>query len=250
MQYHLSWEQQQLLKRMTLQVCLIGKDGFVLASDTRILKILPGEITQRFSTTKIFCNQMLRAAWCSAGDDLARQFCEQLEHHLSEIKEEALPLSNSELGGYFQSAADSVRNRCSHEEQMWGKGKALFACSGDDGSRAWCLHLSFLQTPQRWDLYRVVPLSDKLVIGAEGNASIFIAERYYRADATLDELLRIASHTVLMGGKIDPYAVNGLEVVVARNGQLLKLTESELKLLRGESQRLDEDIARQFGASD
>jgi hypothetical protein len=56
-EYSLSWERGQLLRRMTLQVCLIGKDGFVLASDTRVLGFSPTEMNHSFSTRKIFFNQ-------------------------------------------------------------------------------------------------------------------------------------------------------------------------------------------------
>lgn len=244
-QYERSDEQEQFLKRMTFQVCLIGRNGFVLASDTRVVKMLPREINQQFSTTKIFFNQPVCAAWCSAGNDLTRQFCEELEKLLAQDADGA-PSSDREFCEYFQKAAEQVRRQTSFEEQMFGAGKVLFVCAPPNRARGWCLNFGFLQTQQKWDIHRVMPFTDKHTIGAEGNAAIFFPERYYGPDRPLAELVGIAAHTILMAGAIDPSAVDGLEVVKCQDGGLRMFPESELALLRRESKHIDDQIAKGF----
>jgi 20S proteasome alpha/beta subunit len=83
-------------------------------------------------------------------------------------------------------------------------------------------------------------------IGARGCSAPFIFKRYYSPDSSQEEMLRIAAHTVLMGHKIDPATIDGLETVVCSRGRLRILSENELAELRKFSEQIDEQIRYKF----
>lgn len=244
--YHLSWEQEQLLKRMTLQVCLIGKHGFVMASDEQGARIANGEVTQRYSTGKVFFNESECAVWCSAGHDLARRFCEELERILAAPLSGTTQRSAMQISECLREAASRVQASSSINEQKVGWGRVLLAFAREGEVVARCLQLGWIQAPQKWDISNSIPFRDKMSIGAEGNAALFIFQRYYSPDSSDLELIRMAAHTVLMGHRIDPGAVDGLEIVVCRNGLLRRLGEAELEELRKFSTDLDRYTQDQF----
>jgi hypothetical protein len=133
------------------------------------------------------------------------------------------------------------------EEQECGQGKILFVAWMDGAIKGYLFEVNWIKTPQKWDICRAPEFSDRMNSGATGNAAIFFPERLYQKTQSEVVHLRIAAHTVLMGHRLDPGPIDGLEIVVCRAGKLRKLLQDELDSLRSFSNQLDSLMAKQFG---
>jgi len=241
----LSWEQKRYLKRMTLQVCLIGQEGFVLASDTRGVRLGPGEITQHYSTSKIYLNERECAAWCSSGHDLGKRLCERLSELFADLTSDS-QRTFTQLSHCVRDAAAEVQVSGFEREMQLGKGKLLLVAQREYEIRGFIFELGWGTNPQKWGTVGGECFKDKMNSGATGNAAIFFPERHYSKALQESELTRLAAHTVLMGHQLDPGPINGLEVVVCRSGTLHRLTQDELESLQQFSNSLDDLLAKQF----
>jgi hypothetical protein len=79
--------------------------------------------------------------------------------------------------------------------------------------------------------------------GDNKNAAVFIAERYYRENFKIEELLPLAAHSVLMAGKLNPASVAGLDIAVWRNSESLPimLSQEDTSALKIRSDSVDSD---------
>lgn len=233
---------------MTLQVCLIGQDGFVLGSDTRGVRLGPGEITQQYSTSKIYFNEHECAAWCSSGHHMARSLCDKLEELL------AIPALNGprtwmQFHSDLRRAVEVVQLSSSPEEQQVGQGRILLVAGMEGEIKGYLYEVGWVQNQQKWEIYRSIPFRDRMISGATGNAAIFFPQRFHSITRQEPEMLRIAAHTLLMGHRIDPGPIDGLEIVAFHAGKLRKLSDDELDSLRSFSDQLDCRMAEQFDSA-
>jgi 20S proteasome alpha/beta subunit len=241
----LSWEQKQYLKRMTLQVCLIGQDGFVLASDTRGARLGPGEITQHYSTSKIYLNERECAAWCSSGHDLGKRLCERLSELYADSTSDS-ERTLTQLMHSVRDAASEIQLSAFEREMQLGTGRLLLVARREDEIKGFIFELGWGTNPQRWGTVSGDCFEDRMCSGATGNAAIYFPERHYSRDSGESELIRVAAHTVLMGHELDPGPIAGLEVVVCRSRRLRRLAQFELEGLRSFSVAQDRLLSKQF----
>src|ERR1019366_10439548 len=82
----LSWEEEEFLDRMTLQICMIGSDGFVLASDRLSVSMAHHLTTTTFQSEKIYFNHDWSAAWCASGYSCTDVICQDLQSALQDSK--------------------------------------------------------------------------------------------------------------------------------------------------------------------
>lgn len=234
--------------KVTLQACFIGTDGFVLASDTMTVMLGLEAITQRSSReTKICFDSTAGAAWCSSGHDICRRMCQRIKANWSGCGDDAITTFQNLLDG----AVAWCRTNVHLDEQT--KGNILFAAREGGKSVAvkcqidWFVNNDSYQNLTKWDCVDGgQPFSDKALQGDIGNPAIFFAERYYRSDMTVRDLVPLAAHVILTGGQLNPYGVGGLEILLADDQGCRKLTEAELTPLRDASSRIDESIVQQF----
>jgi hypothetical protein len=242
----LSWEHEQYLKRMTLQVCLIGQYGFVLASDTRGVRLGPDEITQHFTASKIYFNERECVAWCSSGYDLGKRLCQMIDELFTTEEAQNGQRTLPELTRLVRDIASSVNTSVYERQMKIGDGKFMLVAQRGAQVEGIIFELGWMTNPEAWGTKGGHPFKDKMVSGATGNAAIFFPERFYRKAQTELEHLRIASHTVLTGHQLDPGPIDGLEIVVCCAGKLRELHEDELESLRNFSLNLDTLVADQF----
>jgi len=230
---------------MTLQVCLIGQDGFVLASDTRGVRLGSDEITQRYSTSKIYFDKNECAAWCSSGYDLGKRLCEKLAVLFAD-QHTGGQRTLDELQRCVRDVAVDVQVSADERQYQLGKGKMLLVAQRGSQIKGFIFELGWGTNPNRWGTLGGDSFPDKMTSGATGNAAIFFPERHYSKALGESELIRLAAHTVLMGHQLDPGPIDGLEVIVCRAGTLRRLGHDELENLRSFSAALDDLLSKQF----
>lgn len=248
--YHLSWEEEKYLKLMTLQVCLIGADGFVLASDTRAVIVGARETTRRYSTPKIFLNESESAAWCSSGGGICKKVCQELEK-LLDAPHVSKPHPLDQINKCLREAVAKARESASEHEQRCGKGKILLVIYRDAEAVGFILQTDWVDSPEpHWDIAASDIFRDKMSSGDTGNASLLFPERYYAENKREEELVRIAAHTILMGHQVSRDFVDGLEIVAfrSRDSKFHVFDKEELASLRQFSSRLDNLLIEQFAA--
>jgi hypothetical protein len=225
-------EESWRFNHMTLQVCFIGSDGIVLASDTRRVEMGPSVVTSTMSAPKISMDASRRFAWCGAGDPIVGQVCA----HIGELISDTPEFFSGEPTVPLRDAGRKIR-----DSQRWGDGnKRIFFASASMRS-FWLLDMNR-------PVIEVTQPHVKCVIGDSRNAAVFFPEYYFPDEMTsVDNLLPLAAHTILMGSKCNPSWVEGLEIAVSKAGKFRRLTEFELNELTLKSATIDSLIRGQLG---
>ena len=117
----------------------------------------------------------------------------------------------------------------------------MIACESDSDIELW--QVSPCAVPQGAVLSDACVITDKCVGGDADNLGWFFTERYYQMGQTLDSLLPLVAHTLLMASEINPTGVEGLEIVKWVKGQgIERLREKELTALSKRSRKLDAQL--------
>ena len=203
---------------MTLQVALVGKDGFVIASD---MKAVAESLIRRATE--------MRQILISEKGDLV---CAFSGHHLLSKAANRLLKSASEPGTNIslclEAKAEQAFDDYERNIQVTIHGDLIVAIPGTP-PQMW--NVSFLNGQASSQ-----PVSDRVIRGDRINPAVFFAERYHAVEQSVEELKVLAAHTVIEGGLLDPTYVGGLDVLVSTNGEKPRfLEEHELQLLRSRS---------------
>jgi hypothetical protein len=86
-------------------------------------------------------------------------------------------------------------------------------------------------------------VKDKVVTGDGANAALFFTERYYQK-RPIRELAFLTAHTVLVGGRLNPGGVSGLDIVFCESSGIGSLSEKSVAALRAKSEQLDDSLGR------
>jgi hypothetical protein len=237
--------QEQYLKLMTLQVCLIGKDGFVLASDKRAVRCGPEETTQCYSTEKIFFNEREGVASCSSGHELLKVLCQILEEELA-TPDQSGKRSLDQIKQCLRQAVEKVQNVYPVEEQKYGQGKLMLVADVGESIKGCVFHGAWINTSAKWDLFKVEHFTDKMSCGDTRNGAPMFVEKYYGQTEGEVAHLRLAAHTILTGAQLSPQFIGGLEILTFSGGKFRKLLEDELEELRRFSAKVDKSLLRGF----
>ena len=219
---------------MTLQIALLGKDGVLIASDTRVLKtklsgIEPIQIYEHEDKVILNSPKTVAVAWSD----------------------------NKPSGGFILAALDAFDSEWGKESSslsklcwnLWEKEKEKRQCEPIDCT----LLIAKSKEKQiykarfsRTDPMEIVAKPESLmrsglVAGNDTNSACFFIHRYLPKElVATGRLAKWAAHYILMGGKINPHGVDGLSVHISKNGGVFKrLSERRLRQLESESNRLD-----------
>jgi hypothetical protein len=210
------------IEPMTLQIAMIGKDGIVIASDTKASSAanwrqIPSgtqrTITRTFKGPKILISPTNSLVCLFSGSDAAALLAQTMVANAP--REFA---NDREVSDYLTK---QTSKNMTNELIIAAIPKALAGVH-----KLW--RVSFLSEP--------VPLvgvvEDKLYGGDESIASVFYGERYYDASRTVDELILLAAHVILEGHHLFS-SIDGLTVLTIKDGEEPKFIDNaELDLLR------------------
>jgi hypothetical protein len=223
---------------MTMQVCLVGSDGFVLASDTKMTVDGNGEIRSSTHTSKIEFLPDKGFCCCVAGNQLASVAARIIRKKVKENRFEI-----GEMQGVLEDAANDAWKECygtpsplSYEDIY--RNRVIAAMSTTKETRVWKLEL--IRT------FDCLSVKDKVVIGDPQNPSVFLIENFLPKRPVRSEQLKLLAASVIVLGNRYNSNVDGLEMVVAKNGVLEKIEDSEIEALASEVMTVDKSVLRLF----
>jgi hypothetical protein len=192
---------------MTMQVAMVGSDGWLIASDmcrTLMMPLRSGSLT-----TKIVIGKHSDLAYAFWGDDCAVLAGEKLEQRYS---------------GMPQSDKNQLRHALvEFGNESWSKAKKSLASPPDPTLQRGLLIGFASSTYPLWDL-RIgedcsiaYDVPDKVCVGDPTNPALFF-ERYHSATLPIERLMQVAAHIILTGAYFNPYVAE-FEMSVCKNGQ-------------------------------
>jgi hypothetical protein len=217
--------------KMTFQIALVGKDGFIIASDRKAVR--GGEPTYagayQMRTTsdmrKILVSENHNLVCAYAGNQIVSWVAERLVKSLKDgVGSDPSNLLQDKIGEIIAAFPSQLQENIT--------GQLIVAVPGT--SQLW--EVSFIAGQ-----VVVRPVSDHLFGGDRGNSGVFFAERYSAEinDRTVDELKLLGAFTVLEGGFLNPTGVGGLDILVSKHNEKSRfLDDGELQLLCDRAQSL------------
>jgi len=224
---------------MTLQVALVGTDGIVLASDKRTSDV--DFVTTTSRTSKIIVDDAATVAIAYAGHEISRYVAGRILREPSVLESKGSYLIDVE------KLAETVYKE--QEEQITQDSRRGFRTDSQllivqrkDLSRFHVLHMDRAKSLSE-------PRYDKAIIGHATNTACFFAERYYRK-APVDALKLLAAHTILTAGRINPFGIEDLEMLVCTPEKFESVTLEEISALKSRSQDIDDKLRQLLGATE
>ena len=193
---------------MTFQLAIGALDGWIMASDTKEVRyagIASHRIRETTDTKKLFYDPGTRTTYMISGDDVGRDTAQDV---LKMVKERG---NNYPDVDWLQNELPALVSA------MWKREialrppsprKVIFAFG--DSRPFWELWIEKKSTIER--------IYTKVWGGDETNAAKFFLQRYYSPDLPVRKLLPLVAHTILMGAKINPSGVGGLEITFLEEG--------------------------------
>jgi hypothetical protein len=221
---------------VTFQVGIVGTDGVLLAGDLRYTDGSSG-LRAGSHSSKIHVRGSL--ASCASGDRWASRAAECCLNNLR---------SGDGAGEHMFEQCRRVLEQCELEgdKPQAPHGSILFVSRNDGKSELWFADFRTGEIPRN--------IQDRIWIGDVGNAAVFFLEKYAPAEPgfRIDELKLLAAHSVLMAGALNPAGVEGLELVLCRDGvgDFERIEREELAVLKERSAALDSTIARALRRDD
>ena len=231
---------------MTLQIGLVGPDGFVLASDKRCVSVGANIMTTSFTTEKIYFDHNWSAAWCASGHWCTDVICQALQVEL-ERRGNAIPRGTQAVLLLLRRIVEAHAVEVSRANL--GNGRILLIQDDQQGARGYWLDVGWVSADLAWGVTAGREFLDKMHGGDLGNSAVLFADAYYNPTCTVDRLARLAAHVILMGAKLNPSWVEGLEIVIGERGDLRRCAPSEIEQFVEFSKTLDFLISRQLRGS-
>ena len=226
---------------MTLQVALIGTDGFVIASDTKAVS--GGGIAAPFSkkhrlrmfseTTKIIHNDADTLVCAFSGNQTIREIARRLRDAVGED-------AGQDLAAQLQNKIDAAFAACSDTVRNNANGLIIVIIPNAENGMPKMWEISFHGQPL------VEPTHICSIGGDRSNSAIMWAQQYQieGLKRSVDELKLLAAHTVVEGHFLNATEVDGLDVFVAKNGEKPRFLENdELQSLWDRSEVLRDKLA-------
>jgi hypothetical protein len=228
----------QELKFVTLQIGLVGIDGLVIASDRLVGQLEIDKETlvagySTFTTTKFEIGPDFLC--CLSGDKIAELAAIKVRELRSDggnraVKEMLQSAGNEAWKHYENTPFDPVTR------------KLIVACPRPDWS-LWQLEIDELSLAR--------PVYDKVIAGDPINSARHFVTNYVPKGGPIplpvNQLVFLAAHGIVRGGKENPRGVGGLQVVVIPKGGSPKfLTSREERELEKRSKDLDDAISGQL----
>jgi hypothetical protein len=225
---------------VTLQIALIGSDGWVLASDKKARS--PLESASSWLTTKIsYDTEWACSFW---GDEIARAVHDQV---IDALQSGELSLKDKIFNAKLRQLSDRV----------W---QSRFASAGEPERAAQAQHgrrgIIFMRKPPHHivDLSissqsTLEPSETKTARGDTRSSAVYLLECYYDRNKSqpVSTLKRLAAHTILMSSHINLQNIEGLQIVSCTiNGAIVESNKDELEQLVAYSLAIDRDTKKAF----
>lgn len=217
---------------MTLQVGLVAKNGFVLASDRKAVRDfseLPDSRAIHYSvssqTTKILISENKKLVCAFSGSKPSVLAAQRL----------------------IASCPDHFDNDTQVREYLAGAGKE----SKNVNSRGELVIVGFPHLRNVASLWSVTieaeptvhDHSDKVFGGEETNPAVYLIESYYKKGLPVSELVSLAAYFVCEGNRLKPSSVGGLDIFVSENdGEGRFLTDAQKEVLDTRSPLIHKQI--------
>jgi len=234
---------------MTFQIGMVGEDGVLLASDTRVTHTHLADIdgvTKRVRTVsdtpKISFDAGKYIACCWAGDDLGRILIRIINEKINAALRDnpdvfigvCIEATLREARALTQADPTLLRNNCD----------VLMTMLSGRRMRLWKIHIS--TRPGCAD--PVIGIDEeltKIVSGDQANSAVFFSEHYFPKfrKVLLDQLVPLASHVILQGARLAS-GVNGLQIVLCRPSGFHELSEEDIAGRLRWSNEVDSQIER------
>jgi len=214
---------------MTLQVGLVGTNGIVLASDCLVGRSHVKHLTSKYSKISTRKDQKVISCW--SGDEYPST---QL------VKEVFKRLSGDDLSELSSNIPESIL------ETSFGADIVKY-----DSAEAMAVTIS--STPKLYEIRlrrdgtkgsvdrACVRIQDKCIMGHRANAATFYTEHYYRK-CPVENLVRLAAHTITTGSMINPNGIGGLEIIICTERGFEHVPESRIDELLAWSHECDERV--------
>jgi hypothetical protein len=227
---------------MTLQIAMMARDGWLLASDTRSYEapVAVNRAPYLSSSRKIICAPQQHIVYAYSGDNFAQQAGGLLLMRV--LKTGHTPDTSSTIEVLLREIAGEVQ--ASINQKML------------DSRRLICLFLSTqpghavqLWTLDIWSQMSAVPTmrTGHVMAGVPSPAELF-PQLFYSQQKTVKELTSLAAHTLLMGARCNPSLVDGLDILISDADGTRFLEEEELQALRSKSDLLFRQTAKNIFA--
>jgi 20S proteasome alpha/beta subunit len=233
----------EILRRMTLIVGAIGKDGVVLAADTNAVQHARVEcqFDDVIGIGKIVHLAKHGVAYAFAGD----AFSEHAGVELNKSLDGGDDLRHTFDFSDIKISLERVGNMALHPIHSQHLGQP----SG--GVRQMLVvFYGLLDDPQLWRLdinsvSKATQIKDIAIIGTQGNPARFF-RTYYEPYRPTEGLSRLAAQIVLSGHKYDSLAIGGLDGAVITKSDFTQFSEKKKEELREGYRKLDRSMVRQF----
>jgi hypothetical protein len=212
---------------MTLQVGLIGTDGVVLASD-RLVTTFDGLNWHSSLGTKFYTCPGMACCWSGAieGEHAAKFMRDEFAHDVK-ASQELLLVRCAELGWKTIHGDSNI--------QYEGHRNTTVLAAFDDGS-LWETDVFRKSVARR--------KRDHAWAGDFKTTTEHLTRHYAPGGVEIGHLIVLAAHVICMGRRENNGGIDGLEVVVIRNGQPpLFLSPEQEKILEERSNSIHASIA-------
>jgi 20S proteasome alpha/beta subunit len=233
-------ESKEVGHNMTLQVALIGKDGFVIASDRKTVN--EASVRRTAETTKIIVSDKADIVCAFSGSHIVSSVAKHVAAALNSYGDRDDIETRLEKAAleHFELYDGPVR------EHLAKAGPAMIvAAYNENNGRARLWEVIFTGRPF------VNSFLDKAIGGDSINTAIFLIERYYKGKETpVEDLEILAVHTILEGHALNPSMVGGVDVVVSKHGEKPRLlTDEEVGSLRERSTEIHNKVGTLLSAN-
>jgi 20S proteasome alpha/beta subunit len=235
----LSDETLRKMRRMTLIVGAVGKDGIVLAADINAVEFseTDGIFDDVMGIAKIDHLAVHHVAVGFAGDGISERFGSRLRAFLDRNASAPFDIKTS-----LEAVATESMTSVSSGGNARLPRRILAVFYGEqvgEHPQLWWVDLKPAGTS---DVRRI---KDMAVVGAQGNPARFF-RKYYDSSAPITKLAQLSAHIVLAGHKWDNL-INGLEVaLISRQSGYRELSESEKEEIKANYKKLDNSMTCLF----
>lgn len=218
---------------VTLIVTLRGKDGIVLAADTKgNEKHAPLSITSQellsvecgLHTNKILVSKrhgiMAAFAETDEGMEAAKTFITEVDKldsppdDLSDILKDSALQACKDSPGFMPGRSTLI-------------GSVITVNANNDYQPL--LRSTFCMFPDRRFAPHIVPSADCLIAGYSANSALFFIEKYYSRirEPKVNELAVLAGHTILTASRISEHVIEGLEIAICKPNEMPQFVQPQ-----------------------
>lgn len=227
---------------MTMQVGLVGSNGIVLASDTRITREPAGMTTNdigRAVRSASACSKMTfsdnGSIAVSCAEDL-ESACLVAEHIITDLTEEDLANPEAIADGIVRIAETTL----SQEKQ---KVQCLIVLA-DHGGLLFRLQFGQVDNKNPNSAWRAEcgQCLDRGFAGDVTNPSVYWAERYHCEFLPVEQLVPLAAQLIVSAHLLNSASVGGLEIVLCQDSKIVPIPPERINELRRKASELDRTI--------